>query len=74
MKYLLSAFVYVFLPFLTFAQPPGGFRGGAPSITGKIEGVVFDSTAMAPVEFATVVLVNQRTKQQVNGTDRKSVV
>jgi outer membrane receptor protein involved in Fe transport len=68
MKYLLSAFVYVFLPILTFAQPPGGFRGAAPSITGKIAGVVFDSTSMAPVEFATVVLVNQRTKQQINGT------
>ena len=45
----------------------GGFQGG-PSIKGIINGKVIDSNSNEPVEFATVVLVDTKTKKEVDGT------
>lgn len=53
---------------------PGNFQRGAGSgITGKISGMLVDSTTNAPVEFATVVVVNPKTGKQLDGgiTDDK---
>lgn len=61
-------------------QPsPGANSGGAwsssPSsgITGRIYGVLMDSSSRQPVEFATVVLINAQTQKQIDGvvTDEK---
>ncbi|WP_421798022.1 TonB-dependent receptor domain-containing protein [Haliscomenobacter sp.] len=62
------------------AQPPamGGGQPGAwqqPSqgITGRIFGILIDSSSRQPVEFATVVLTNAQTQKQIDGvvTDEK---
>ncbi|HMN89904.1 MAG TPA: TonB-dependent receptor [Saprospiraceae bacterium] len=80
MKKLLSLLLFFSCGFGTLSaqQPPvsGGFPGGAqrgPSITGKITGVLIDSTTNAPVEFATVVLIQSKTGKQLDGviTDEK---
>lgn len=47
--------------------PPGGF-GSQPSITGKITGILMDSTTNKPVEFATIVLIEPKTNKQLDGT------
>ncbi len=55
------------LPLSLSAQRPGGPPSG-PSITGRITGTLLDTMTQAPVEFATVVLVNAKTEKQVDGT------
>lgn len=56
------------------AQPPGNFqRNTTPTITGRVSGVLIDSTSNNPVEFATVVLINSKNNAQIDGgiTDEK---
>lgn len=48
--------------------PPGGGFGGAPSITGKVSGVLMDSVTNAPVEFASIVLFSPQQNKQIDGT------
>ena len=54
------------------AQRPGGGNwgggGSSSSITGKISGILVDSTSNQPVEFATIVLVDAKMGKEVNGT------
>jgi outer membrane receptor protein involved in Fe transport len=69
-------FLFTFLAITSFlklfAQPPGVVPSGGFSqnagITGKIMGVVLDSTARSFVEFATVVLIYDKTGAQKDGT------
>lgn len=49
------------------AQFMGGFGQQGPSIKGKISGQLVDSLTQKPVEFATIVLINARTKKEVDG-------
>lgn len=55
------------------AQFTGGFGQQGPSIKGKISGQLLDSLSQKPVEFATIVLINSKTKKEVDGviTDEK---
>lgn len=48
-------------------RPSYGGAGSGPSITGNISGTLIDSTTNEPIEFATVVLVDEKTKKQVDG-------
>jgi len=41
--------------------------GGAPAIVGTISGTLTDSVSQAPIQFATIVVVDARSQQQVNG-------
>jgi hypothetical protein len=69
-------FLFTFLAVTSFvklfAQPPGVVPSGGFSqnvgVTGKIMGVVLDSTARSVVEFATVVLIDAKTGAQKDGT------
>ena len=69
-------FLFTFLTIISvvqlFAQPPGVVPSGGFSqstgVTGKIMGVVLDSTARSVVEFATVVLIDAKTGAQKDGT------
>lgn len=68
-------FLFTFLTITSFAklyaQPPGVVPSGSFSqnagVTGKIMGVVLDSTARSVVEFATVVLIDAKTGAQKMG-------
>ena len=56
--------------FQLWAQPPGvaGPRpGAAPSILGRISGIVLDSTNRQPVEFAAVALWDLKQNKQIDG-------
>lgn len=67
---LLTLFLVAITLYL-HAQPPGvGGRGRpqGPSILGKITGTLTDTASQAPVEFATIVLVDAKTQKEVNGT------
>ncbi len=63
------------IPAWSFAQYPGGASSGGRTSqyssstpgTGKISGVVLDSTNRQPVDFATVALMNPKTEKPVNG-------
>ncbi len=70
---LLLLFVLTVLSLPSYAQRPAGGMQGTPSITGRITGALVDSTTNAPVEFATVVVVNPKTGAQLDGgiTDDK---
>jgi ferric enterobactin receptor len=62
--------------FQLWAQPPGvaGPRpGAAPTILGRISGIVLDSTNRQPVEFAAVALWDLKLNKQIDGiiTDEK---
>lgn len=72
--------LFLLAPFFLFAQQPGGrpagqggFRPQGPSITGKISGSIIDSVSKSAVEFATVVLIDKKTRGEVDGviTDDK---
>jgi len=65
--YLLLLLVSVFFT-PTFAQYPGGGGGGTPAITGKVVGILIDSTTNNPVEFATIVLFSPEQNKQIDGT------
>ena len=73
MKSYLLSFVLILFTLNLFAQNPawGGGRGGnakkGPSIKGKISGSLIDSLSNAPVEFATVVLIDPKQKKEING-------
>ncbi len=74
MKKLLLTLLTVFSVLSLYAQPPqysgggGGRPQAGPSITGRITGMLIDTTTNQPVEFATVVLINAQTSKQVDGT------
>ncbi len=77
MKNLLTCILLLLIGIATetWAQqgpPPGvGGRGGfqkGPSITGKISGDLIDSMTNLPVEFATVVLIDTKSKKELDGT------
>ncbi len=55
-----------------YAQQPshGGMRGQAkgPSITGRITGTVLDSLSGQPIDYASVVLISQKSGKEVDGT------
>nr|HQU55769.1 carboxypeptidase regulatory-like domain-containing protein [Saprospiraceae bacterium] len=53
---------------LLTAQVPFGGRTQGPTITGKISGVLQDSTAQTMVEFATVSVLKAGSDKVVNGT------
>ena len=71
-------FLFTFLAVTSFvklfAQPPGVVPSGGFSqnvgVTGKIMGVVLDSTARSVVEFATVVLIDAKTGALKDGTQQ----
>ncbi len=76
MKKVLFLTLFVLLGMLAYGQRPnfsGGSRGGGPSITGNISGVLTDSVSGAAVEFATVVLIDAKSQKQIDGglTDEK---
>ncbi|WP_242689222.1 outer membrane beta-barrel family protein [Pedobacter sp. SYSU D00535] len=48
------------------AQLPGG--GGAPSITGRISGVVIDSLTQKPLDYVTISLARASSNRNTNGT------
>lgn len=47
--------------------PYGGNRSQGPTITGKISGILIDTTTNNPIEFATIVLVDPKTEKEING-------
>ncbi|MEL6560149.1 MAG: TonB-dependent receptor, partial [Bacteroidota bacterium] len=73
-RILLTAMLLV-VASMTFAElfaqggRPGGYggRGGAPKIKGKITGTVVDNTTGEPVEFATLLIKDPKTKKDVGG-------
>jgi len=66
MKKILTTFILISSISFLFAQFPGG-RGGAPKITGKITGIVQDSSSNSSLEFATIVLTRAGRDKTVNG-------
>lgn len=73
---LLTLLVICTFSGFLFSQRPAGAGGGGPagvsSVTGKITGVLLDSLTKAPLEFATVVLVNEKDQKEVDGTITES--
>ncbi len=69
MKNALLLTFLLLLGLTASAQRPsyGGNRGGGPTITGNISGTLIDSVSGAPVEFATVVLIDPKTEKQIDG-------
>lgn len=60
MRKLIGVLTLVFLAFVSFAQPPGGARGGAGQISGRFYGKMVDSKTGKAVEFASVQLTQMR--------------
>jgi outer membrane receptor protein involved in Fe transport len=58
----------VLLVFLALAFGQIGYGQTAPKGSGKISGVIMDSTANVPVEFANVALLDPASKKPVDGT------
>ncbi|WP_266365137.1 TonB-dependent receptor domain-containing protein [Tellurirhabdus rosea] len=50
------------------AAIPGTANDNAPRGNGKITGTLVDSTSSKPVEFATVALIDPKTKKPIDGT------
>lgn len=78
MKNNVQLLLFAFLTFstqLVAQRPTGGSFQSQPSITGKITGILIDTTTNIPVEFATVVVVNPKNNNQLDGgiTDEKGV-
>lgn len=65
-KFLLLFFCTLSFSFQLNAQQWGGKPSG-PSIVGNITGSIQDSVSKVPVEFATIVLLDAETQEQVNG-------
>ena len=61
-------FILVLITLTIQAQVPFGGRNQGPTITGKISGILQDSTANTMVEFATVSVYKKGTDKVVNGT------
>ncbi len=69
MRLLLSLICFSFLITAIHAQRPGGGGNSAASdIKGKITGKLIDAQTGEPIEYATVVLIDEQTDKQVNGT------
>lgn len=66
-KFLLLVLMFTAAFNVNAQRPNFGNFGGAPSITGNISGSLVDSTSGTPIEFATVVLVDARSKKQIDG-------
>ncbi|MEM1328460.1 MAG: TonB-dependent receptor [Bacteroidota bacterium] len=66
MKQLLLTLASVCLVQFAFAQF-GGFGGGGSTIKGKITGQVIDSLSKDGVEFASIVLINEKNDKEVDG-------
>ncbi len=76
MKRLFITLAVVLLGCTIYGQRPNfstGGRNSGPAITGNISGALVDSIAGTPIEFATVVLIDAKTEQQIDGglTDEK---
>jgi len=72
-KILISTLLLCGLFFQLTAQRPGGGPpkgnfGSQPSITGKISGILLDSTTNKPVEFATIIVFDPQANKQIDGT------
>ena len=70
MKRFLLFIIFVSVAQGLFAQMPGG---GAPTITGRISGVVIDSLTNKPLDYVTVSLARSTSGKNINGalTDEK---
>jgi ferric enterobactin receptor len=70
MKRVLLTCILCCLMVAMYAQRPGGWGGKpkGPSLIGNISGTLIDSVSGVPVEFATVVLIDAKTKKQLDGT------
>lgn len=67
MKYSIVTLIATLLCFSIVAQNPADKPEGKQSIKGKISGILIDSTSRQPIEFATIMLVNAQTQEQVDG-------
>ncbi|MDF1699495.1 MAG: TonB-dependent receptor, partial [Saprospiraceae bacterium] len=68
-KFLLLFYLLFLISLTTFAQKPSwAGKSSKSSITGKITGILVDSTSNEFVEFATVVLINSKTRKEIDGT------
>ncbi|PHN07050.1 TonB-dependent receptor domain-containing protein [Flavilitoribacter nigricans] len=69
-KSLLFILLMISLSLSLHAQRPpnAGGRSQGPTILGKITGTLIDTVSEAPVEFATIVLVDSKTEKEINGT------
>lgn len=68
-KILLTFILLSSFSLMLFAQRPAwGGKSSGPSITGKVSGILIDSTTNQVVEFATVVLVNPKLGKEIDGT------
>ncbi len=78
MKILFTVLFIFLFPFTIRAQQSGAGSGNmnvsqyhgnsALPGTGRISGVVIDSTSKSPVQYATVALINPKTGKPVNGS------
>ena len=66
MKYII--FLFTFFSSLLFSQWPGSSGGGKqmPAI-GVLSGTILDSSTTEPLEYASISLINTRSKQLVTG-------
>ncbi len=68
----LIIFILLFVGITTMnAQHPGGGRRGkskAPTVKGKITGVIIDANSNQPIEFAAIVLTKAEDDRQMDGT------
>ena len=67
MKHSIVILIATLFSFSIVAQNPAGKPEGKQSIKGKISGVLIDSSSRQPIEFATIMLVNAQTQEQVDG-------
>jgi outer membrane receptor protein involved in Fe transport len=66
---LMALFILTLGVGTLMAQPPGGNAQGEPGRGGGvITGSVVDSVAQAPLQYANIILFDQRTGSQVDGT------
>ena len=74
MKYII--FLFTFFSSLLFSQWPGSSGGGKqmPAI-GILSGTILDSSTTEPLEYASISLINTRSKQLVTGglSDEKEI-
>jgi ferric enterobactin receptor len=61
-------FFLLFSPFLFFGQQPGNPNSHGKGLTGFISGSLVDSITSAPIEFATVGIVDDITGKVINGS------
>ena len=67
MKYRILFLIACFYSSFLYAQNPASKPDGKSSIKGKIAGVLIDSISRQPVEFATVMLLETLSQNQVDG-------